>query len=59
VVAHDGARGAGVDHRAHDLQGPELAGAAVDEVANEDGDAAGMPPSAALDAVAQLGQQGL
>lgn len=59
MVAHHGQRRAGVDHRAHRLDGLYAAAAAVDEVADEYCAAFGVTPGALALAVAQSGEQGL
>src|ERR1700750_2968687 len=43
VVTHDDLGASAVDHALHDLEDPELFVAAINQVADEDGSASGMP----------------
>ena len=58
VVAHHDLCGAGVDHRLHQLQGSQLFGAAVDQIADEDGGAfrVGVGAGVGVDAVVEAVQ---
>lgn len=59
VVAHDGQRGSRFDHATHQADGTHLIGATVDEIADEDRLAVGMPPAPGIIAVAHSVQQRL
>ena len=59
MVAHDGGRGTGVDHRAHNLEGAHLLRSTVDEVADEEDLVPGLAIGALALEVAELQEQTL